>query len=131
MLVAAAPHKAHIRHTAADNALDGTPAFKGLRHAEFKRPVYVCVVCVCVCVQGYYMLNTAPEGRLPHYICQEEEQPWYVKSPWILALIIIGATSIVIVTLFLLYYRKGAKPAFVHQYNMMRKRIKVRHRCGK
>ncbi len=58
--------------------------------------------------------------------CEPINDPWYVRSPWLLAIIVIGATLVSLALLFLCCYRKGARPAFLQQYVNMRKRLQVR-----
>ncbi len=45
-----------------------------------------------------------------------------------MALIVLGATLIILAILFLVFYRKGARPAVMQQYFNMKKRLQVRGR---
>ena len=78
-------------------------------------------------LQGYQLTNVSQPGKLWTFQCQAINEPWYVRSPWLLAIIVIGATLVTLALLFLCCYRKGARPAFVQQYFNMKKRLQVRH----
>ncbi len=78
--------------------------------------------------QGYKMTNVTQPGKLWTFVCTpvNSSEPWYIAERWIIAVIVVGVTAVVLALLFLIFYRKGARPAFMQQYFNMRKRLLVR-----